>query len=190
MFLSVHSVLTFLLKVSNCKPWSLVICCGVDSPGVSSVREVIGALLLHHTCQLVSNAHAITTVLRLNNSSAAAAGLVSTGELSSTHTLSRVDFNGGDSDVGSLAVDTSQQVRLATAVYPTASLMNHSCEPSIISRCHLLHCGLLQENWYLIYNLLTYCQCLFRGSVCISTVLTIVLTKSFTGLEGHFWRLS
>ena len=36
-------------------------------------------------------------------------------------------------------VDTSSQVRMATAIYPTASLMNHSCDPTIISRyCSLL----------------------------------------------------
>jgi hypothetical protein len=31
-------------------------------------------------------------------------------------------------------IDTSSQVRVATAIYPTASLMNHSCDPTIISR--------------------------------------------------------
>ncbi|XP_021368116.1 SET and MYND domain-containing protein 4-like [Mizuhopecten yessoensis] len=30
-------------------------------------------------------------------------------------------------------VDTKSQVRVATAIYPTASLMNHSCDPTIIS---------------------------------------------------------
>jgi hypothetical protein len=32
------------------------------------------------------------------------------------------------------AVETHSQVRVATAIYPTASLMNHSCDPTIISR--------------------------------------------------------
>ena len=32
-------------------------------------------------------------------------------------------------------VETQSQVRVATAIYPTASLMNHSCDPTIISRC-------------------------------------------------------
>ena len=31
-------------------------------------------------------------------------------------------------------VDNESQVRVATAIYPTASLMNHSCDPTIISR--------------------------------------------------------
>ncbi|XP_069133259.1 SET and MYND domain-containing protein 4-like [Argopecten irradians] len=30
-------------------------------------------------------------------------------------------------------VETNSQVRVATAIYPTASLMNHSCDPTIIS---------------------------------------------------------
>ncbi|ESO83273.1 hypothetical protein LOTGIDRAFT_169490 [Lottia gigantea] len=35
----------------------------------------------------------------------------------------------------SMILDTSQ-VRIATAIYPTASLMNHSCDPTIISSFH------------------------------------------------------
>lgn len=31
-------------------------------------------------------------------------------------------------------VQLQSQVRIATAIYPTASLMNHSCDPTIISR--------------------------------------------------------
>ena len=31
-------------------------------------------------------------------------------------------------------VEETDQVRVATAIYPTASLMNHSCDPTIISR--------------------------------------------------------
>ncbi|XP_041367336.1 SET and MYND domain-containing protein 4-like isoform X2 [Gigantopelta aegis] len=33
-------------------------------------------------------------------------------------------------------VDTKSQVRIATAIYPTASLMNHACDPTIISSFH------------------------------------------------------
>ncbi|XP_072014790.1 SET and MYND domain-containing protein 4-like [Amphiura filiformis] len=33
-------------------------------------------------------------------------------------------------------VTTTEQVRLATAVYPTASLMNHSCVPNVIASFH------------------------------------------------------
>ncbi|XP_025086995.1 SET and MYND domain-containing protein 4-like isoform X3 [Pomacea canaliculata] len=34
------------------------------------------------------------------------------------------------------AVQLQSQVRIATAIYPTASLMNHSCDPTIISSFH------------------------------------------------------
>ncbi|KAK3103783.1 hypothetical protein FSP39_021868 [Pinctada imbricata] len=33
-------------------------------------------------------------------------------------------------------VESQSQVRVATAIYPTASLMNHSCDPTIISSFH------------------------------------------------------
>jgi len=90
------------------------------------VRDLIGSLLLRHICQLVSNAHAITAVIRLNtaSSSSQAAGPAFDSQLSTS----------GGEVPGSPAVDESQQVRIATAIYPTASLMNHSCDPSIISR--------------------------------------------------------
>lgn len=37
-------------------------------------------------------------------------------------------------DSGDCGVQSVTQTRIATAIYPTVSLMNHSCEPSIISR--------------------------------------------------------
>ncbi|XP_052802210.1 SET and MYND domain-containing protein 4-like [Mya arenaria] len=41
------------------------------------------------------------------------------------------------SDTGTVGtVEESSQVRVATAIYPTASLMNHSCDPTIISSFH------------------------------------------------------
>jgi len=98
----------------------------------ADVRDIVGALLLRHTCQLVSNAHAITTVMRTNaasSASPAADGLVSSGELCSGVATGQSESTGDD-----CTVDMNQQVRVATAIYPTASLMNHSCDPSIISR--------------------------------------------------------
>ena len=35
-------------------------------------------------------------------------------------------------------VSTLSQDKLASAIYPTASLMNHSCKPNIIARYRLL----------------------------------------------------
>ncbi|XP_055901234.1 SET and MYND domain-containing protein 4-like isoform X2 [Biomphalaria glabrata] len=63
----------------------------------------VGDLLLRHILQLVCNAHAITSLQAVSRPD----------EVSQTH-------------------DT-EQVRIATAIYPTASLMNHSCDPTIIS---------------------------------------------------------
>ncbi|CAL1547399.1 unnamed protein product [Lymnaea stagnalis] len=63
----------------------------------------IGDLLLRHILQLVCNAHAITSVQ-----------------------------TEGENELPESTVDISQ-VRIATAIYPTASLMNHSCDPTIIS---------------------------------------------------------
>ena len=103
---------------------------GVCTPDVNSVREFVGGLLLRHTCQLISNAHAITSVLRTTSSGST----FPTGGVSSAGALSGAGVSAGDNEGGSLTVDTSQQVRLATAIYPTVSLMNHSCDPSIIAR--------------------------------------------------------
>ena len=74
----------------------------------------IGGVLLKHILQLVCNAHAITS-------------------LQSTTTSSPDQLScAGDS--GSNCLDSVLQVRIATAIYPTASLMNHSCQPTIQSR--------------------------------------------------------
>jgi len=55
----------------------------------------VGGLILRHLAQLVSNAHAVTSLLETE------------GEVA--------------------------QVRLATGIYPSASMMNHSCVPAIIN---------------------------------------------------------
>jgi len=121
-------------------------CCGVDSPGVSTVREFVGGVLLRHTCQLVSNAHAITGIVRTDaglppsSASMVPAGLTSSGQLASWAVVGGATSSGADCEGGT---STVEQVRLATAIYPTASLMNHSCEPSIISRSQLPHCNIL-----------------------------------------------
>ncbi|XP_043214854.1 SET and MYND domain-containing protein 4-like [Amphibalanus amphitrite] len=62
------------------------------------------ALLLRHILQLVCNAHAPTKLVPLPSD--------------------------GDGDGG--VVQLSEQ-RIATAIYPSASYMNHSCDPSIIN---------------------------------------------------------
>ncbi|RXG60304.1 SET and MYND domain-containing protein 4 [Armadillidium vulgare] len=63
----------------------------------------IASLLVHHISQLVSNAHAIT------------------------------QLEASTSDSTSVSLNQTKQNRIATAIYPLASLMNHSCLPSIIN---------------------------------------------------------
>lgn len=67
---------------------------------------LVGGLILRHIAQLVCNAHAITKL----------------------QTLPPEHEN--------QQVVTETQVRVATAIYPTASMMNHSCDPSIINSFH------------------------------------------------------
>lgn len=75
----------------------------------SEVVTQVCALLLRHIAQLVCNAHAITKLDSDRNSA----------NLSVDH------YN--------TVVSESQQ-RIATAIYPSASMMNHSCDPNIINR--------------------------------------------------------
>jgi len=109
--------------------------CNADLLDVATMRELIGALLLRHTCQLVGNAHAITVVIRVGpQQTTSIASTVPTGARSDGSFSIGAASTGGGFDGMSSAVDMSQQVRIATAIYPTASLMNHSCDPSVISR--------------------------------------------------------
>ena len=48
-----------------------------------------------------------------------------------THTISAVQEEGAS---GSESVQTMSEVQLGSAVYPTASLVNHSCHPNAIFR--------------------------------------------------------
>ncbi|XP_029636525.1 SET and MYND domain-containing protein 4 isoform X1 [Octopus sinensis] len=71
----------------------------------SEPHRYVGAVLLHHIQQLICNAHAIT----------------------------KLDFSDPRPTTvnDGVSIQTTSQVRLATAVYPTVSLLNHSCQPSI-----------------------------------------------------------
>ena len=78
----------------------------------------LGALLLRHIVQLVSNAHAVT------------------------------ELHSNDDD-------TVEQVRLATAIYTSVSLLNHSCVPMIVNNFDGKYCcttklddgGLCYQAW-------------------------------------------
>lgn len=76
-----------------------------DMPSSPPSPELfVGGLLLRHILQLVCNANAITE-------------------------LQTVPQAGGSS-----SVMNQRQVKVATGIFPTASLMNHSCNPTVISR--------------------------------------------------------
>ena len=71
--------------------------------------EALASRILHHIGQLVCNGHAITR-------------LVEEDKLLRDYEVS-----------GESTVKFERQVRIATALYPSASIMNHSCEPNIIN---------------------------------------------------------
>ena len=41
-------------------------------------------------------------------------------------------------DASNAATVSQRQERIATAIYPSASLMNHSCDPTVINRYFFL----------------------------------------------------
>lgn len=74
----------------------------------SDVLTEVCGLLLRHIAQLVCNAHAITKV---------------------DCEKSLPEFSDGRANT----VIAESQQRIATAIYPSASMMNHSCDPNIIN---------------------------------------------------------
>lgn len=78
----------------------------------SLTGDVIGCLLFHHSQQMACNVHAITAIVSTSNDKTN----LKTHYPSKEHVVSR------------------EQKRIATAVYPTASLLNHACDPDVIVR--------------------------------------------------------
>lgn len=76
---------------------------------VQDKKDVVEKLLLHHLMQLRCNVHAITKI------------------------ISEEESGGGRSEVSG-SVERQRQVRLAMAIFPTASLLNHSCDPNTVVR--------------------------------------------------------
>ena len=75
----------------------------------SHKTDIIEKLLLHHLMQIPCNVHAITSI---------------TSKEGSTECSS---------------VESQEQVRLGMAIFPTASLLNHSCDPNTIVRSVLIN---------------------------------------------------
>lgn len=76
-------------------------------------EDMIGCLLFHHSQQMACNVHAITAIVSTSNDKT---NLKTPHHPSKEHVVSR------------------EQKRIATAVYPTASLLNHACDPDVIVR--------------------------------------------------------
>ncbi|XP_038058725.1 SET and MYND domain-containing protein 4-like [Patiria miniata] len=108
-----------------------------------SIVSETAALLLRHLQQLTCNSHAVTTIQTsedLNSLSSMDKKLEPTNSrLGATNQTLNADTP-VDTTVDKqhdkqreAVVDTTKQVRLATAIYPTASLLNHSCQPNVIA---------------------------------------------------------
>lgn len=79
-------------------------------------EEIVGSLLLRHQQQIPCNVHAITAIVSTSSSD----------EENDDDNFNGVANNG--------QVMTREQRRIATAIYPTGSLINHACDPDIIVR--------------------------------------------------------
>ena len=90
------------MLLAKCFHEKLVLPETLETTPRSEVITQIGSLLLLHTRQLKTNSHAITEV------KSSATGKAMSG-----------------------TVQETSQIRVATAVYPTASLLNHACEPNV-----------------------------------------------------------
>ena len=82
---------------------------GAETSFISA--DVVGCLLFHHSQQMSCNVHAITAIVSTGDDKSN-----SKHHSSKDHVISR------------------EQKRIATAVYPTASLLNHACDPDVIVR--------------------------------------------------------
>jgi len=71
----------------------------------------VGGLMLRHITQLICNASAIYEVGPTPD----------------------IDTDPADTPVSPSSVVSNNQYRVATAIYPSASMMNHSCDPSVIN---------------------------------------------------------
>ena len=78
-------------------------------------EEIVGSLLLHHQQQMLCNVHAITMIVSTSSS-----------DEENDEDCNRIGAQG--------QVISREQRRIATAIYPTGSLLNHACDPDVIVR--------------------------------------------------------
>ena len=83
----------------------------------------VGGIIFRHITQLICNASAIYQVGPDTGQVSSGGGGLESG----------MDDNAA-SDVGcGTFVTSNNQYRVATAIYPSASMMNHSCDPTVIN---------------------------------------------------------
>ncbi|XP_071501066.1 SET and MYND domain-containing protein 4-like [Diadema antillarum] len=105
-----HHAMTSIF-LAKCFHQKLVSPVAMETLSEDDLINRLAQLLFLHARQLKINSHAITEVVSGKGS------------------------NPAGKSVGGTVQETSQ-VRVGTAVYPTASLMNHACEPNVIASFH------------------------------------------------------
>ncbi|XP_071504895.1 SET and MYND domain-containing protein 4-like [Diadema antillarum] len=105
-----HHAMTSIV-LAKCFHQKLISPVAMETLSEDDLISRLAQLLFLHARQLKINSHAITEVVSGKGS------------------------NPAGKSVGGTVQETSQ-VRVGTAVYPTASLMNHACEPNVIASFH------------------------------------------------------
>jgi hypothetical protein len=105
--------------------------------GDPEVQYKVGGNILRHIAQLICNAHAITDVLSGKIKSQlkylSYYRLSKADVRSIDNQLTKIILNAIDIDVQRVSLSTAEesQMRVASAIFPAASMMNHSCDPNI-----------------------------------------------------------
>lgn len=126
----------------------------LPSPTLTAQQMVSGlkGLFLHHLLQLRCNSHSVSVV-----------------EVEHPNTTSSGEaMEAGTSGEG--LVETTKELQLGSALYPTASLFNHSCWPNVIFRYGCIY--LQAFSLYIPMRRCTYCAFRFTGNT-----VAVVATK-------------
>ena len=118
-------------------------------------------LFFHHLLQLRCNAHSISTIM--------------------------TDEEGVSGSDGEGVVQTTSEAQLGSAVYPTASIMNHSCCPNVIFRLAAVHHtgglvpSLLGVEIKLAIPQRDWCACIFALYFTAAGIIVYCILPRFSG---------